>query len=174
MPSAKKIELEKNYSSHLEESPDFILTRFQGTNVAQLTEIRKKLKEKDIQYKVIKNNIFKLAAKKNAEIENLPIFAELTGPIGVAFPKKDTPSAAKILKKCSEDYENFQILSAVMEFQYYDKSGVEGIASLPSKEESLATLAAALNSPATQIAGMMNQIMSSLARAIKAIGEKNG
>ena len=55
-----------------------------------------------------------------------------------------------------------------------DAKGVESIAGLPSREELLAIIARGINTPATQIASGINQVMASLARAINAVAEKNG
>ena len=65
-------------------------------------------------------------------------------------------------------------MSGVMESSFYDVKAVESLANLPSKEQLLATIAAGLNSPATKIAIGIKEVMASLARAIKAVGEKNG
>ncbi|MDH5720898.1 MAG: 50S ribosomal protein L10 [Spirochaetia bacterium] len=174
MPSAKNVKLEEEYTKNIEESSDFILTRFKGLDVAQITELRQKLREKEISFRVIKNNIFKLAAKKNEIYKDVPLDEMFTGPIGVAFTRDDTPAAAKVLKNFSGEYESFEIHSGVMESKYYDKQGIEEIATLPSRDESLARVASVLNGPARQTASLVNQIISSLARAIKAVGEKNG
>ena len=174
MPSNKKIELKEQYSELLSENPDFIMTRFSGLNVEKMTELRRQLGEKNAPYRVIKNNIFKIALEERKDIQGFPVDETFVGPLGVVFIKEDVPSVAKVLKKFAEDNEAMSLVSGVMESNYYDAKGVAAIASLPSREESLATLASALNSPARNIAGLMNQIMSSLARAIQAVGDKNG
>ena len=174
MPSQKKLDLKQEYTQLLNDNPDFILTRYQGINVAKLSELRKELYKSKTPYRVVKNNIFKLALTDRPEYKDLPATAELHGPIGVAFIKEDVPGVAKVLKKFSGENESFKLVSGVMESKYYNEAGIKAVAELPSREQSLATLASALNSPARNIASMMNQIMSSLARAIKAAAEKNG
>lgn len=174
MPSQKNIDLQQNYSDTIKSSPNFILTRYTGLSVSQITDLRGKLREKGVTYKVIKNNVFKRALQETPEIDGFPYDSTFEGPLAVAFVAEDMPSAAKVLKEYAKEQDKLQIVAGVMETTYYDASGVESIASLPSKEELLATLAASLNSPATKMAGVMNNIMASLARAIKAVGEKNG
>ena len=61
-----------------------------------------------------------------------------------------------------------------MDGEFLEKKDVEAAANLPSREELLASIGRGLNTPATKIATGMNQIISSLARGIKAVGEKNG
>lgn len=173
MASAKKIELKEEYSRLLSENRDFVMTRFSGLNVAKISELRKSLRENNIPFKVIKNNIFIHALKERQDLSEFPVDS-FQGPYGVAFTNQDMPVLAKKLKAFSETNEKFQVVSGVMESRFYDAAGIRDIANLPTKEQSLATLAAALNAPATQIASLVSQIMSSLARGIKAVGEKNG
>ena len=174
MPSAKKISLKEKYDALLGENPEFIFTRFSGLDVGKMSELRKSIYEKGGEYQVIKNNIFKIALQERKDLEGIPEKETLAGPYGVALIKSDMPGIAKILKNFADENEPFDVVSGVMESKHYDADGIRGIAILPSKEESLSKLALQLNSPATQTAGLINQIMSSLARAIKAVGEKNG
>ena len=174
MPSNKKIELKEQYSELLADHPDFIMTRYSGLDVEKMTDLRRQLSEKNVPYRVIKNNIFKIALQERDDIQGFPMDETFVGPLGVVFIKEDVPAVAKVLKQFAEKNEHMSMVSGVMESNYYDAKGVASIASMPSKEESLATLASALNSPARNIASLMNQVMSSLARAIQAVGEKNG
>lgn len=174
MASAKNVQLQEDYSEIMKANPNFILTRYSGLSVLEMTDLRAKLREKGVVYKVVKNNVFKRALKEAPEIEGLPIDSTFKGPLAIAFTGEDVPSVAKVLKDYSKEKDKLKIVAGVMETTFYDKKGVEAIASLPTKEQLLATLAASLNSPATKMAGVMNNIMASLARAIKAVGEKNG
>jgi len=174
MPAQKKVDLKDEYAQLLEEYPDFILTRYLGLNVGKMSDLRRGLLQKQSTYRVVKNNIFKMALKESGKVPEFPLDDTFHGPIGVAFVREDVPSVAKELDTFSKDNEKFSIISGVMESKYYDQAGIQAIANLPTREQSLATLASALNSPARNIAGLMNQIMSSLARGIKAVGEKNG
>ncbi|RME88576.1 MAG: 50S ribosomal protein L10, partial [Candidatus Hydrogenedentota bacterium] len=158
----------------LEEKPDFIMTRYTGLSVADITDLRKKLREHGVEYKVIKNKIFQLSLKEKEKYKDLEVAQNLTGAIAVAMVDKDFPAVAKVLKEYGKENEHVSLVGGVMDATYYDAEQVSQMAELPSKEQSLAMLASLLNAPATNIAGMMNQIMSSLARAIKAVGEKNG
>jgi large subunit ribosomal protein L10 len=163
MPSQKKIDLKDEYSQLLKENPDFILTRYQGLSVAKLSELRKELHKSNSPFRVVKNNIFKLAIGDREDLKDFPSDNELTGPIGVAFIREEVPAVAKVLKKFSQENDAFKLLSGVMESTYYNEAGIKSLAEMPTRDEAL-----------TMIASMMNQVMSSLARGIKAIGEKNG
>ena len=173
MPSAKKILLREKYESILSKNPEFILTQNLGLTMLNLIELRLELSKKGAVYKVIKNNILSLAINSLKDLNDLSILRKsLVGPVGIVLVTKDFPAVAKVLKDYSKKNEKLQILSGVMSAGIYNKSDIEVIANLPSKEEVLSQLAAGLNAPATQIASMMSQVMSSLARGIKAIAEK--
>lgn len=174
MPSQKKIELIQQYSELLKNNPDFILTRYQGINVAKLSELRKELNKSNARYRIVKNNIFKKALAERTDIKNFPADSVFHGPIGIAFVKEDISGVAKVLKNFSGDNQSFKLISGVMESRYYNEAAIIAVADMPSRDQSLATLASALNSPARNIASLMNQVMASLARAIKAASEKNG
>ncbi len=173
MPSQVKIELKEHYDAILKSKPNFIMTRYSGLDVATLTEIRKKLSDGGFTYRVVKNKVFHLSVKDKGETRGIPE-TPFTGPIAVAFAGDDIGTAAKLLKDFSKTQEKFKMVGGVMESVWYDESKVESLASLPTREEVLAKLMATLNAPAQQMAGIMNNITASLARAIKAVGEKNG
>ncbi len=173
MPAVEKTKLQDEYSELLKESPDFILTRFSGLNVEQMTDLRAKLREKKSGYRVIKNRIFKRSVEQLAEAADFP-YDRLAGPIGVAFGGEDITGTAKVLKDFAKEHELFEIMAGVMENNFIEAKEVEAIANLPSKEQLLAQIAAGLNAPTTQIARATQEVMASLARAIKAVGEKNG
>lgn len=174
MASAEKTELKDEYTSILKSNPNFIVTQYQGLDVAQISSLRKKLREAGGSYTVVKNNVFSLALKESGVAKDFPYDSTLKGPNAIAFASEDVSSVAKVLRDFSKDNDKLKITAAVMESTYYDAKGVATIADLPSREQILAQLAAMLNSPATKIAGTLNNIMASMARGIKSVAEKNG
>lgn len=174
MPSAEKTELKDEYASILKSKPNFIVTQYQGLDVAQISNLRKKLREAGGSYTVVKNNVFSLALKESGVVQDFPYDSTLKGPNAIAFASDDVPAVAKVLRDFGKENDKLKITAAVMESTYYDAKGVATIADLPSREQVLAQLAAMLNSPATKIAGTLNNIMASLARGIRSVAEKNG
>lgn len=174
MPAAEKTHLKDEYAALLKSHPNFIITQYQGLNVAEISALRKKLREAGGAYTVVKNNVFSIALKESGVAKDFPYDSTLKGPNAIAFASDDMPAVAKVLRDFSKDNEKLKITAAVMESTYYDAKGVATIADLPSREQVLAQLAAMLNSPATKIAGTLNNIIASLARGIKSVAEKNG
>jgi len=174
MPSAEKTSLKEEYAAQLKAHPNFIVTHYQGLDVAGISGLRKKLREAGAKYTVIKNNVFSIALKESGVAKEFPYDTTLKGPNAIVFTGSDVPAAAKVVRDFSKDNDKLSIRAAVMETTYFDAAGVKAIADLPSREQILAQLAAMLNSPATKIAGTLNNVIASLARGIKSVAEKNG
>ena len=163
-----KIDEVSNLSLKLEERNNIILTDYSGVKVKNLNDLRKRLREKGAEYKVIKNNLFKLALKEKG-YENLD--DHLKGPTAVAFAGEQFGEIAKILKTFAKEQEAFSYSIGVFDNVVYLEDQVKTIADLPSHEVVLGQVMSMVNGPASGIAIGMNQIMSSLARGIKAVAE---
>lgn len=174
MPSSENIELKAVYAEAIKESPNFVLANYSGLTVAEITELREKLSEAGSRFQVIKNNVFRMALEDSHEIEGLEAKQVFKGTLGVAFAGDNLPAVAKVVKNYAKDQEKFSPVGAILEQKYYDAAGVETLSKLPSKEEVLGTFVGMLNTPATQIAGGIQNVIGSLARAIRSVGEKNG
>lgn len=174
MPSAAKTDLKQEYATLLKSRPNFIVTHYQGLNVLQISNLRKKLKDAGASYRVVKNNVFSIALKESGTAADFPFDTTLKGPNAIAFAGSDVPTIAKVLRDFSKENEKLKITAGVMEATYFDAKGVAAIADLPSREQILAQLAAMLNSPATKIAGTLSNVIASLARGIKSVAEQNG
>jgi large subunit ribosomal protein L10 len=170
MAKQYKIDAVSELIEILKEQNNFILTNYSGVKVSDLTDFRSKLKEKGAKYQVVKNNLFKLALK---EVGVESIDDKLKGPIAVAFATDQIGDVAKVCKDFKKDKDNFDYFLGMIDGVLYDESGVKKIADLPSREVLLSQILSLVNGPATGMAIGMNQIMSSLARGIKAVAEKN-
>ena len=163
-----KIDEVSELIGRLKERKNFILTDYSGVKVNDLAALRRQLSEKDAQYKVIKNNLFKRALKETGYVS---IDEHLKGPLGVAFSGDQVGEVAKILKEFAEKNEKFSYLAGVFDNVVYGKEQIKRIADLPSREVLLSQTMSMINGPARSIATGMNQIMASLARGIQAVAE---
>ncbi|WP_411822885.1 50S ribosomal protein L10 [Leptospira sp. 'Mane'] len=176
MANAAKIEAVADLKAKLEKGPNFILASYSGLTVEDMTNLRAKLRKEGSEMKVIKNNLFLRALKESSAHKDKTIeFGDIyKGPLAAIFSTESLPAVAKVCKDFAKDKKELEVKTGFMDGQVLDKTGVEAIAGLPSKQELLSQIARGLNAPATQIASGVNQIMASLARAINAVGEKNG
>lgn len=152
-----KVDAVKGFKEKLGKKNNLILTSFNGISVANMSILRKQLKEKNADYKVIKNTYFRRAMK---EAGMVAIDDHLKGPIAVAFTDSDLGEIAKICKEFQKENKNFNFFLGVSENVVYNDIDIKKIADLPSKEMIFA-----------QIAIGMNQVMSSLARGINEVAK---
>tara|TARA_B100000686_G_scaffold111284_1_gene118540 strand:- start:352 stop:861 length:510 start_codon:yes stop_codon:yes gene_type:complete len=138
-------------SNQFDKSEAVIVTHYQGLTVSQLDDLRQRMREHGIKFKITKNKITKLALEKTKckDISNL-----FTGPTAVAL-SEDAIISAKILTKFSKENQNLKILGGIMGKDILDVAGVENVASLPSLEEARAKIVGILRSPAQKIASIL-------------------
>lgn len=165
-----KVDEVKDLAEKLEQRGNFIITNYSGVKVNDLAVLRRQLTEKNAQYKVVKNNLFKRALEQSG-YENIDEF--LKGPVAIAFAGEEAGDVAKTLKEFAKTNDKFSFTAGVIDKVVYDESQIKRIADLPSKEVLLSQTMSLINGPARGIAVGMNQIMASLARGINAVAEAN-
>ena len=134
--------------TQFDKSEAVIVTHYQGLNVNQLDDLRKKMRDHGIRFKITNNRITKLALEKTRCKELSDLF---TGPTAVAL-SEDAITSAKILTKFSKENENLKILGGIMGADILDVAGVKNVATLPSIDEARAKIVGILRSPAQKIA----------------------
>lgn len=132
-----------------------VLVDYRGLTVAQDTELRKKLREAGVVYKVYKNTMLNFAFQ-GTEFEALA--KDLTGPTAVAFGLEDATAPARILSDCIKTMPNLEFKSGVVEGTYYDAKGIQVIATIPSREVLISKLLGSLQSPIANFARVIKQI----------------
>ncbi len=151
MNKERKQEYIKQMSDTFDKSEAVIVTHYQGLTMPQLDDLRKRMREHGIQFKITKNRITKLALEKTKckELSNL-----FTGPTAVAL-SEDAITSAKILTKFSKENENLKILGGIMGKDILDVAGVKNVATLPTLDEARAKIVGILRSPAQKIASIL-------------------
>ena len=151
MNKQKKQEYIKEMTDKFDKSESVIVTHYQGLTVSQLDDLRNKMREHGIMFKITKNRITKLALEKTRckELSNL-----FNGPTAVAL-SKDAITTAKILTKFSKENQNLKILGGIMGADILDVAGVNNVATLPTLDEARAKIVGILRSPAQKIASIL-------------------
>lgn len=171
MPSQRNVNLVDKFQDVIKKYPDFFVTENKGMSVADISELRDKLRSNGAVYQVIKNNLFKIALN-NVGISGLD--EVLVGPNAVLFAE-DPVGAAKTLKEFLKDKakaEKVEIKAGFTEGQVVNKKYVDALASLPSKEELLAKLLGTMLNPMNRLVRVLNNPMQKFVIALKAIAEK--
>ncbi|MBR5750676.1 MAG: 50S ribosomal protein L10 [Bacilli bacterium] len=149
----------KTISEGIKNSKAIAIVSYHGLTVAEITELRRKLAEKNARFGVFKNTMVRRALKEN-NIEGLDEFLE--GPNAFVF-SPETSSGVNIIYKYSRGHENLILKGGYVEGQVVDAKGLKAVAKLPTKEQLLSMFCMVLNEP-----------ISGFARAIKSVAEKNG
>ena len=138
-------------TNQFDKSEAVIVTHYQGLTVSQLDDLRKRMREHGIIFKITKNRITKLALEKTKCKDISQLF---TGPTAVAM-SEDAITSAKILTKFSKENENLKILGGIMGSDILDVAGVLNVATLPTLDEARAKIVGILRSPAQKIASIL-------------------
>ena len=151
MDKSKKQEYIKTMSSQFDKSEAVIVTHYQGLTMNQLDDLRSRMREHGIQFKITKNRITKLALQKTRCKDLSDLFS---GPTAVAM-SQDAITSAKILTKFSKENSNLKILGGIMGSDILDVAGVQNVATLPTLDEARAKIVGILSSPAQKLASIL-------------------
>jgi large subunit ribosomal protein L10 len=146
-----------------------LLTDYRGLTVSEMTVVRKKLRDASVEYRVVKNNLAKIALEGTG-MELLKDHFE--GPTAVALSYDDVVAPAKILSDAAKKYKKLEIRAGILEGSLLNKDEVARIASLPSREELLGMFLRALQGPLTGFAGVLSAPLRNLANALNAVKDK--
>jgi large subunit ribosomal protein L10 len=166
---AEKQLLTKEYATRLNASPFFIVVGYQGLKVAHLTELRKRLKTAGAEIHVVKNSIFRVAAKEAGVAE---LNGSLAGQMAVVTGQKDISAAAKALKNFGAEFDKLKVKFGYLNNQRLEETAIIALADLPSLDVLRAKILGLLVAPATKLAVLINTPASQLAQVIKAKSEK--
>lgn len=167
MPTKEKAETIEVIKEKLEKAQAVVLTDYRGLNVAQMTDLRKKLREAGIEYKVLKNTLTKIAAKEvgvDSAVDNY-----LEGPIALAFTYNDPVAVAKLLSDYAKGNDKLEIKAGILENKVIDAAGVNALATLPPREVLIAQALAGMNAPITGLVNVLQGTIRNFVYALDAI-----
>ena len=136
-----------------------------GLSVAEFESLRGELRSAGASMRVIKNRLAKIAITGRPSEKIAHLFE---GPTAIAF-SEDPVAAAKAVKKFAKDNDKLKILGGAMGEEVLDESGVEALASMPSREELLASIVQTIMSPAMNIAGAIGAPAANIAGILETL-----
>lgn len=169
MNRSEKAELVATLNKGFAKVDLLVVTRQSGLTVAEVSDLRRKVRAAGASYKVSKNRLTRLALEGTAFKD---IGSLLTGPTAIAS-SKDPVAAAKAVAAYAKDNDKLTIVGGSLNGQTLDAEGVKELAALPSLDELRAKLLALLQTPATRIAGVVQAPAGQLARVLSAYGSKD-
>ena len=154
-----KVELKQpvvaEISAGIANAQSVVLVDYRGLTVEQDTELRKKLREAGVSYKVYKNTMMNFAFK-GTEFEGLAPY--LNGPSAMAYSSEDATAPARVLAEFAKKASKLEIKAGVVEGNVYDAKGMEAIANIPSRDVLIGRLLGSMQSPITNFARVLKQI----------------
>jgi large subunit ribosomal protein L10 len=167
----EKANIVSDLSKELKDSSFVLVTDYQHMKVDDFSELRRRLATAGAEVHVVKNSFLKRAMTDSGLA---PANGELTGQTAVVTGAKDVAPVAKILKKFAAEFKK-----AILKLGFIDRAQVatkeiEQLADLPSREVLQGQLLGLFLSPPTKLVRLLNEPAASLARLLKAKGEKEG
>ncbi len=168
MDRAQKEKVVDELGQIFESSGVVVVAHYAGITVAQMQDLRAKMRVVGGSVRVAKNKLAKIALEGKAAAKMADL---LTGMTVMAY-SEDPVAAAKVSEAYAKTNENFVILGGAMGDTILDPAGVKAVAALPSREELIASIAACLGAPASAIAGAIGAPASNIASILSSIEEK--
>lgn len=159
------------YVARLNASPFFIVVDYVGLTVSQFAELRQRLRACGAELHVVKNTIFRIAAKE-AGIADLT--GALSGQLAVVTGQKDISATAKVLKNFEAEFERPKIKFGFMDEKRLEKADIQAIADLPSLDHLRASIVGAIQGPLAGLVGVIQAPARDIAGVLRARIEKLG
>jgi large subunit ribosomal protein L10 len=154
----------------MEKSSAIFLTDYSGINVEDISELRNQFRNEGVKYKVYKNTLFKKALEESKKYEKLA--DHLAGMTGFAFADDNPVAPAKIIKKYFDKHEKLSLKACYIDDEYFAGDRLAELASLPSKNDLIASIIGSVNSPASGIVGAISAVTRDLVSVIDEISKK--
>ncbi len=159
MARPEKQAIVSDLKAKFQRAKGIVLADYRGLNVKKTTELRRKLREAGVEYKVVKNTLAQRAARDaNFDIDRL-----LTGPSAMAFGYEDPVAPAKVIVEFARDNKELEIKGGILEGQPVGAESIKALASLPPREVLLARVASGMQAP---ISGMVQVLVGPLRKLV--------
>lgn len=164
-----KKEIVADLKETLSESTLALVIEYQGLTVAEISDLRRRLRPSGTVCKVAKNTLMGIAIQDQEKWQ--PLSELLQGSSAFLLVKDDFSSAIKAYQEFQKATKKTELRGGVMEGRLLKEPDVKALGDLPSKEQLIAQIAGAINALATKIAVGINEVPGSLARALQAVAE---
>ncbi|MCO7225012.1 50S ribosomal protein L10 [Pleionea sp. CnH1-48] len=146
-----------------------VTAEYHGLTVEQMTELRVKAREANVYLKVVRNTL----AKRAVEDTEFACMADaLVGPVICAFSIDAPGAAARLVKDFAKENEKLVATSVAIGGKLHGAEQLEAVASLPTKDEAIASLMSVMNGPITKLARTLNEFPSKITRAVAAVRDQ--
>ncbi|AUM73247.1 50S ribosomal protein L10 [Paracoccus jeotgali] len=168
MDRAQKEQVVEELGQIFDSSGVVVVARYEGMTVAQMQDLRARMRDEGGSVRVAKNRLAKIALDGKA-CESIAEY--LTGMTVLSY-SEDPVAAAKVADKYAKDNEKFVILGGAMGDTALDPAGVKAVAAMPSREELIASIVGCIGAPASNIAGAIGAPASNIAGILSTLEER--
>lgn len=166
-----KIKEVEQFAKKLANCNVVIISEYRGLNVSEMTELRKKLRKINTEYKVFKNTLINRALKSISKLDE-NIEKLLNGPIAVALNPDDPVTLSKVLIDYSKEHENLKIKGGILESKFLSFKDINSLASLPSRDVLIAKVVNGMKSPINKLVFALKGILSKFVYTLEAVKTK--
>ncbi|MDR7483603.1 MAG: 50S ribosomal protein L10 [Armatimonadota bacterium] len=159
MPRAEKVEEVERLQDRLQRASAVILTDFRGLTVGEITQLRQKLRDAGVDYRVVKNSLLGKAAQA-AGIAGLAPY--LQGPTAAAFTATDPVAAAKVIQEFIRQTRKLAVKASVVSGRVYGEAETRALADLPGRQELLARVVGGVAAPLAALVGVLGGLPRAL------------
>ena len=168
MDRAQKENVVDELGQIFESSGVVVVSRYEGMTVAEMQDLRSRMREAGGSVRVAKNRLAKIALQ-GKPVESISDY--LTGMTVLAY-SEDPVAAAKVVDDYAKDNQKLVILGGAMGGEALDPAGVTAVAKMPSREELIASIVGCIAAPASNIAGAIGAPASNIASILSTIEER--
>ena len=168
MDRAQKEKVVDELGQIFESSGVVVVSKYEGMTVAEMQDLRAKLREAGGALRVAKNRLAKIALS-GKPCESIGTY--MTGMTVLAY-SEDPVAAAKAVEEFTKENKKLEVLGGAMGDTALDPAGVKAVAAMPSREELIASIAGCIGAPASNIAGAIGAPASNIASILSTIEEK--
>jgi large subunit ribosomal protein L10 len=165
----EKKKIVEDLHARLSKSKVVIVTDYKGLDVSAINDLRRKLRESDIEYQVIKNTLL-ARASEDTDVALIKDFFK--GPNAVAYSYSDPVAPAKVLTGFASEHKKLEIKVGVLSGKVLDLNAIEALSKLPSREVLLSNFLSALNGVPTSFVRVLGEIPRSLLNVLTAIKDQ--
>jgi len=169
MARPEKVAEVQAITERLESAQSLVLANYTGLTVQQMTEFRVTCRQNQVDCRVVKNRLAKIACD-NADIVVLKDY--LKGPTAILFGPESQVDPAKIAVAFAKENKAMGIKGGYVDGLYLDADKVVALSKVPSRDELLAKMMGSINSPATGLTMVINGVASGLTRCIDAMAKQ--
>jgi len=170
MNKNEKSEIISEIKELLESSTAVYLTDYHGINVEDISSLRNQFRNEGVRYKVFKNTLVNRALNEIGKYDK--IADHLIGMTGFAFTTTNPIAPVKIINKYFNDKEKLSLKACYIEGEYFEGSELKTLATLPTKNELIASIMGSLDSPVSGIVGAINAVMRDLVSVVEQISQR--